>query len=202
MWLDIDQLEDDIVRLEKLAPHHAKEIANAVSNQDSEQLWFTSIPTKEQADSYVDQALSALDEVCFVVKLKENGELLGCTRFYDIKEAHRRAMIGYTWYCPSARRSSVNTRCKILLLRHLFETNQAIAVELQTHFMNQASRAAIERLGAKQDGILRNHQIMPDGSLRDTVCYSIIQSEWPAVRNNLEAKLSKYSTDYLLKETV
>ena len=193
MWLDVHTLEDDIVKLERLTPYHAKEIEKVVSNQDSEQLWFTSVPTKEVAAAYVEQALSIKDQICFAVTLKETGELLGCTRFYDIKEAHKRAMIGYTWYCPSARRTSINTRCKILLLSHLFETNQAIAVELQTHFMNHASRAAIERLGARQDGILRNHQIMKDGSLRDTVCYSIIQSEWPAVRNLLSSKLSKYT---------
>lgn len=193
MWLDTQKLEDEKVILERLAPNHAQVIADALSNQDSEQLWFTSIPTKEGAITYVEQALSAKNQVCFVVKLKATGELLGCTRFYDIKVNHKRAMIGYTWYCPSVRQTSINTRCKLLLLNHLFESNRAIAVELQTHFMNQASRAAIERLGAKQDGILRNHQIMADGSLRDTVCYSIIQSEWPAVRNNLEAKLSKYT---------
>lgn len=195
MWLDVNKLEDDYLLLERLEPHHAQDIAKAVSNQDSQQLWFTSIPTKDKAASYVEQALSAKDQICFVVKEKSTGELLGCTRFYDIKASHRRAMIGYTWYCPKARRTSVNTRCKILLLKHLFEESQAIAVEFQTHFMNHASRAAIERLGAKQDGILRNHQIMPDGSLRDTVCFSIIQSEWPAVRNNLNLKLSKYETE-------
>lgn len=193
MWLDVHTLEDDIVTLERLTPYHAKEIEKVVSNQDSEQLWFTRIPTKEKAEAYVEQALSAKDQICFAVILKETGELLGCTRFYDIKETHKRAMIGYTWYCPSARRTSVNTRCKVLLLTHLFETNQSIAVEFQTHFMNHASRAAIERLGARQDGILRNHQIMDDGSLRDTVCYSIIQSEWPAVRNHLNSKLLKYT---------
>jgi len=194
MWLEIDKLEDDFLQLERLKHQHSHEIAEAVSDQDAEQLWFTSIPTKAKAATYVEKALSAKDQICFVVRLKETGELVGSTRFYDIKAEHKRAMIGYTWYLEPARRTSVNTRCKLLLLQHLFESNQAIAVELQTHFMNQASRAAIERLGAKQDGILRNHQIMPDGSLRDTVCYSIIQSEWPAVRNQLQAKLLKYAT--------
>lgn len=192
MWLDIPTLEDKKVLLERLSPQHIEEITNAVCDKDANQLWFTSIPSKEKAADYVAQALSADDQICFIVRSKESGQLVGCTRYYDIKAAHKRAMIGYTWYVPTARRTGINTRCKILLLRHLFETNQAIAVELQTHFMNHASRAAIERLGAKQDGILRNHQIMADGSLRDTVCYSIIQSEWPAVRNHLASKLSKY----------
>ena len=99
-------------------------------------------------------------------------------------------MLGYNWYSNSVRSTAINIECKFLLLQNIFENYQANAVEFRTHFFNQASRNAIERLGAKQDGILRNHQIMKDGSLRDTVVYSIIASEWPAVKNNLLHKLS------------
>ena len=100
-------------------------------------------------------------------------------------------MIGYTWYSSSARRTPINTECKLLLLAKLFESHDAIAAEFRTHYFNQPSRAAIERLGAKQDGILRQHQVMKDGSIRDTVVYSIIAAEWPAVKSNLLSKLSE-----------
>lgn len=194
MWLDTQKLEDDFIVLERLGQQHIVEMANAVCDQDSNHLWFTSIPTKESTANYVAQALTEKEQIFFAIKRKSNNEFLGATRFYSIEAQHKTAMIGYTWYTPSTRRTSVNTRCKLLLLQHLFEQNQAISAMFQTHFMNHASRAAIERLGAKQDGILRNHKILPDGSLRDTVCYSIIQSEWPAVRNQLQAKLLKYKT--------
>jgi RimJ/RimL family protein N-acetyltransferase len=115
---------------------------------------------------------------------------VGTTRFYNVDAKNKRAMLGYTWYSSSVRRSPVNTECKLLLLTHIFEKHSAIAVEFRTHFFNQGSRKAIERLGAKQDGILRNHMVMEDGSMRDTVVYSIIANEWPAVKNNLLSKFS------------
>ncbi|WP_324032869.1 GNAT family N-acetyltransferase [Shewanella sedimentimangrovi] len=127
--------------------------------------------------------------VAYAVRVKSTDTIAGTTRYYNVDAANRRAMIGYTWYADAAKRTPVNTECKLLLLGKLFEQSNAIAAEFRTHYFNGASRAAIEIMGAKQDGILRNHTIMPDGSLRDTVVYSITAGEWPAVKNNL---LSKY----------
>ena len=122
----------------------------------------------------------------FVVRRLADERIVGCTRYCNIETSHRRLEIGYTWYSASAQRSAINTECKLLLLQHAFETQDAIAVEFRTNFFNLRSRAAIERLGAKLDGILRNHRLMPDGTLRDTCVYSIICSEWPGVKRNLQ----------------
>ena len=127
----------------------------------------------------------------FAVRRLSDDRIVGCTRYFNVETRHRRLEIGHTWYSASAQRSALNTECKLLLLGHAFETLNTIAVELRTHFMNQASRRAIERLGAKLDGILRQHQIAPDGSLRDTCVYSIVAAEWPAVRSNLRWKLEQ-----------
>lgn len=128
---------------------------------------------------YVEQAIQAQQkgDLAYAVYSKQTGQVVGTTRYYNVDPQHKRAMIGYTWYADSARRSPINTECKLLLLNKLFETHQAIAVEFRTHFFNTTSRAAIERLGAKLDGILRHHQIMPNGTIRDTAVYSIISPE-------------------------
>jgi RimJ/RimL family protein N-acetyltransferase len=119
------------------------------------------------------------------------GEIVGATRYFNVDATHRRLEIGHTWYAQRVQRSAVNTECKLLLLTHAFETLDCIAVEFRTNFFNFASRAAIARLGAKQDGILRNHQIMADGTLRDTVVFSVIDGEWPAVKRNLRFLLGR-----------
>jgi RimJ/RimL family protein N-acetyltransferase len=115
-----------------------------------------------------------------------SGEILGMTTYMNVDAVHRRLEIGSTWYRKSAQRTGLNTECKLLLLTHAFDTLNCIAVEFRTHFFNQQSRRAIERLGAKQDGILRSHMVTQGGSLRDTVVYSIIAAEWPAVRQHLQ----------------
>jgi RimJ/RimL family protein N-acetyltransferase len=127
----------------------------------------------------------------FVVRANATGEIVGCTRYFHVDAANRRLEIGYTWYAKRTQRTAINTECKILLLTHAFETLKCIAVEFRTHWFNHASREAIARLGAKQDGVLRNHQISPDGSYRDTVVFSIIESEWPAVKQHLRYLLEK-----------
>ena len=132
--------------------------------------------------------------IAFAVRLKETNRIVGTTRFYNVDELNRRPMLGYTWYAKSVCRTGVNSETKLLLLQHVFEQKEAIAVEFRTHFFNQASRTSIERLGAKQDGILRSHQIMPDGSIRDTVVYSILRHEWPAVKDNLLSKSGQPSS--------
>ncbi|MBQ4880248.1 GNAT family N-acetyltransferase [Pseudoalteromonas luteoviolacea] len=194
MWLSSGALEGDLVVLEPLSLSHCEELRNAVSDGTSWQLWYASVPAPQDMQDYVEKAIKGLErgEMAFVVKTKLDGKVVGTTRFYDVKEQHRRASIGYTWYSDSVRRTGVNTECKYLLISYLFETKGALSLEFKTHFFNQASRTAIERLGAKLDGILRSHQVMPDGSLRDTAIYSILSHEWPAVKNNLRAKLNKY----------
>ncbi len=127
----------------------------------------------------------------FVVRANADGDIVGSTRYFNVDAANRRLEIGHTWYAKRAQRSAVNTECKLLLLTHAFEALQCIAVEFRTHFFNFASRAAIARLGAKQDGILRNHQVMPDGTRRDTVVFSVIESEWPSVKRNLQFLLDR-----------
>lgn len=145
----------------------------------------------KEMDSYVKDAIddSKNGNIAFAVRSNENNKIVGTTRFYNVDKKNKRAMLGYTWYSSSVRRTPINTECKYLLLKYIFEEHSALAIEFRTHFFNQNSRKAIERLGAKQDGILRSHQIMKDGSIRDTVVYSIIALEWPAVKNNLLSKL-------------
>ncbi len=122
---------------------------------------------------------------------RASGEIVGCTRYFNVDASNRRLEIGHTWYAKRAQRTAVNTECKLLLLTHAFEKLRCIAVEFRTHWFNQASRAAIARLGAKQDAVLRNHQISPDGSYRDTVVFSIIEGEWPAVKQHLRYQLER-----------
>jgi RimJ/RimL family protein N-acetyltransferase len=127
----------------------------------------------------------------FVIREIATGDVVGSTRYFNVDAANRRLEIGHTWYAKRVQRTAVNTECKLLLLTHAFEALGCIAVEFRTHFFNFASREAIARLGAKQDGILRNHQIMPDGTLRDTVVFSIIAPEWPTVKRHLEHRLER-----------
>ena len=125
----------------------------------------------------------------FAVRDRVSGEIVGCTRICNWESDNRRLEIGYTWYAKRAQRTGINTEAKLLLLTFAFETLDAIAVEFRTHWHNQASRQAIARLGAKQDGVLRNHKILKDGTIRDTVVYSIIDTEWPTVKNSLQFRL-------------
>ena len=192
MWIENKILEGNHVRLEPLTLEHIEPLQSAVLDGESWKLWYANVPTVEQMPEYVHSAIAKAQQgdLAFAVRSKETGNIVGTTRYYNVDQTNRRAMIGYTWYANAARRTPINTEAKLLLLSHLFENANASAVEFRTHFFNQASRTAIERLGAKQDGILRNHMIMPDGSYRDTVVYSIIANEWPAVKANLLGRLS------------
>ncbi|GAA3589695.1 GNAT family N-acetyltransferase [Marinobacter xestospongiae] len=191
MWIENEALTGQVVTLEPLTEAHIEPLQRAVADGEGWKLWYASVPTVAAIPEYVRQAMAAAErgDIAYAVRSRASGDIVGTTRYYNVDAANRRAMIGYTWYAAAVRRSAVNTECKLLLLGQLFEQAGAVAVEFRTHFFNQASRAAIERLGAKQDGILRNHQIMADGSYRDTVVYSIIASEWPAVKNNLLSKM-------------
>ena len=193
MLIKKQKLEGTYVVLEPLQTSHIKALQKAVMDGEAFNLWFANVPQPEDMPAYVEQAIKAMEQgnIAYAVISKQTGKLVGTTRYYNVDHANKRAMIGYTWYADSAKRTGINTETKLLLLANLFEASNAIAVEFRTHFFNHTSRAAIERLGAKQDGILRNHQIMKDGSYRDTVIYSIIVSEWPAVRNNLLSKLQR-----------
>jgi RimJ/RimL family protein N-acetyltransferase len=152
----------------------------------------TTIPRPEETRAYVLQALKELDagiSMPFVTIDRASGKAVGTTRYMNVEAEHRRLEIGTTWIGKSFQRTAINTEAKYLMLRHAFESLKCIAVDLRTHEKNVQSRAAIERLGAKLDGLLRNHRILPDGSLRNTATYSIIDAEWPAVKARLEAWL-------------
>lgn len=196
-WLSEKALTGEFVSLEPLTSEHIAPLAAAVKDGEGWKLWYAAVPLPENMENYVNSAIAAAKQgnIAYAVRSHAHDKIVGTTRFYSVDEPNRRAMLGYTWYAKTVQRSPVNTECKLLMLQHLFETHAAIAVEFRTHFFNQASRTAIERLGAKLDGILRSHIIMKDGSIRDTVAYSIIASEWPSVRNNLRAKLTPRNAD-------
>jgi len=193
-WIEPVVLTGTHAALEPLEPAHAPGLSAAVEDGELWKLWYTSIPAPHETEAYIAKALAMRDRdgaLPFAVRDQRNNEIVGSTRYFNVDEEHRRLEIGHTWYARRVQRTGLNTECKFLLLRHAFETLDAIAVEFRTHWHNRASRAAIARLGAKQDGILRNHQRSADGSYRDTVVFSIINSEWPAVRRGLEFSLHR-----------
>jgi len=193
-WIEPVELKGNNITLEPMQRQHWDEMLGAASDGRLWELWYTSVPSPDTIDQYIDNALKNRDEkgeLPFVVRLNDTSQIVGSTRFCNVDNLNQRLEIGYTWYAKSMQRTGVNTETKWLLLRYAFEHLNAIAVEFRTHWFNQRSRAAILRLGAKQDGVLRNHQKFPDGSLRDTVVFSIIDSEWPAVKNHLESRLSQ-----------
>lgn len=193
-FLDPVVLEGRHVRLEPMEAAHAAGLAEAVRDGELWKLWYTSVPAPEAMDTHVELMLkrrAARTFLPFVVRLRETGEVVGQTTFCNVDHEQRRVEIGYTWYAQRVQRSAVNTEAKLLLLGHAFDAWGCIAVEFRTNWFNERSRAAIARLGAKQDGVLRNHMRMPDGAFRDTVVFSIIPSEWPAVKRNLQHRLDR-----------
>lgn len=191
-WLERIKLAGELVTLHPLDISHVEPLTAAVMDGELWKLWFANVPSPQRMESYVNSAIGEAEkgDVAFAVSLNKTGRIVGTTRFYNVDEINKRPMLGYTWYAKSACKTGVNTESKLLLLRYAFEQKNAIAVEFRTHYFNQVSRVAIERLGARQDGILRSHQRMPDGSIRDTVVYSILQHEWPAVKSNLLSRLA------------
>jgi RimJ/RimL family protein N-acetyltransferase len=195
-WIEPVTLVGEHVKLVPLSFEHEQGLANAAADGELWKLWYTSVPTPDGVRDWIAAALVMRDTLGahpFVVIDTKSGDVVGSTRFFNVEAAHRRLEIGHTWYAKRVQRSSLNTEAKLLLLSHAFDTLKTIAVEFRTHFMNQQSRAAIARLGARQDGILRNHQIGRDGIYRDTVVFSIVEAEWPAVRANLRMKLDARS---------
>ena len=194
MHLQETTLENEHVILSPLRHEHADALVKAAGDGELWNIWYTSVPTAESITDYLDHALATQQNgtaLPFVVTDKCTGKIVGTTRFYDADSKNQRLLLGYTWYAQSVQRSGVNTSCKLLLLQHAFETLQCVAVEFRTHWINQRSRNAIARLGAKQDGILRRHMKMPNGSYRDTVIFSILDNEWPTVKTQLNYLLSR-----------
>lgn len=201
-WPEPVTLRSGRVTLEPLARRHQADLVEAVKDGELWQLWYTSVPSPEGMSAEIDRRLglqAAGSMLPFAVIDTSPGEAagegagraVGMTTFMNIDAANKRLEVGSTWYRRSVQRTDLNTRCKRVLLGHAFEALNCIAVEFRTHFFNRQSRAGIERLGAKLDGILRNHQMAPNGTLRDTCVYSIIATEWPAVKAHLEFQLSK-----------
>jgi RimJ/RimL family protein N-acetyltransferase len=190
-------LQDNHVLLEPLGLHHAPDLEAAAADGELWKLWFTSAPAPGQARAYIEKALDGLAAntmLPFAVREKSSGDIVGTTRFYEFDPALPRIAIGYTWYAKRWQKSHLNTACKRLLLEYAFDSLDCVAVEFHTDGRNLDSQRAIERLGARRDGMLRAHKRRPDGTLRDTVCYSIIASEWPDVSRWLAMRLSRLST--------
>ena len=186
-------LDGRYARLEPLSYDHHDELIAAVRDGELWKLWYTAVPTPEGMRAEIERRLglqAAGSMLPFTVRSRASGKAVGMTTYMNIDAKNRRVEIGSTWYAKSVQRSALNTECKLLLLKHAFEALDCIAIEFRTGFFNQTSRRAIERLGAKQDGILRSHQHYADGSMRDTVVFSIIAGEWPAVKRHLEFKLT------------
>ena len=189
-------LEGKYVRLEPLSQAHAEPLVAAASGGELWNTIFTIIPDAAGISSYIAAALTGQSlgkELPFVIINKSSNEVAGTTRFYDISALDRKAAIGYTWLSLDAQRTAINTEAKLLLLTHAFETWRCVRIELITDVLNEQSRAAILRLGAKQEGILRKHLILPNRRVRDSAVFSIIDDEWPEVKARLTAKLQRPS---------
>jgi RimJ/RimL family protein N-acetyltransferase len=194
LWRQTPTLSGRHVVLRPLASEHTAGLQRARDHEGLHGLWYTNTPTCEGMEAFVAAALKAHVEghaLPFTV-LKPDGEIVGTTRLYALEAKLPSLSIGYTWYTPSVQRTGLNTEAKLLLLRHAFQTLGCIRVGFETSVANVRSRAAITRLGAKQEGILRNHKRHADGSPRDTVVYSIIDNEWPEIERGLLEKLNSY----------
>lgn len=179
--------------LEPLAASHCTGLQAAVADGELWKLWYTNIPKPEAMMKEIERRLDMREKgmgFSFIIRRNDSGAICGMTSFLNIDGPNRRLEIGGTWYAASVQRTAINTEAKLMLLTHAFEALKCIAVEFRTHFFNHQSRTAITRLGAKQDGILRHHQLMEGGGFRDTVVFSIIEPEWPMVKRNLEYKLA------------
>ena len=192
MWPEPVSLAGEHVRLEPLDPAHAPDLTTASADGALHRLWYTWVPAPDDMEADIQRRLSlqAAGTMLPFTVMTPDGTPVGMTTYMNIDAANRRLEIGSTWYRKAVQRGPLNTEAKLLLLSHAFDTLDCIAVEFRTHFMNQQSRAAIERLGAKLDGVLRSHMQGPNGALRDTAVYSVIAAEWPTVRTNLTHKLT------------
>ena len=188
-------LERDGIRLEPMMIGHRDAIAAAVADGKLWELWYTTVPSPDLVEKYITDALAMAavgSRLPWVVRHLESDSIIGSTSYHDIMPASDRVEIGYTWYGASWQRSSVNTTCKLILLAHAFDTLGCEVVGLRTDNFNFRSQRAIEALGAKKDGVIRHHQARRDGTVRDTVIYSILKSEWRDVRRHLELRLARH----------
>jgi RimJ/RimL family protein N-acetyltransferase len=191
-WLEPVTLQGSHARLEPLAQDHRGGLVEAVQDGELWKLWYTAVPRAEDMGKEIDRRLGLQKAGSMLpwTVFDADGRIAGMTTYMNVDTPNRRVEIGSTWYAKRVQRSALNTQCKLLLLTHAFEKLDCIAVEFRTHFFNHQSRRGIERLGAKQDGILRSHAIAPNGTLRDTVVYSIIAGEWPTVKAHLTYQLN------------
>jgi len=192
-WLKPVTLQDSAVSLVPLSHEHHDALVEAVKDGELWNLWYTLIPTPDKMTAEIDRRLGLHEKgsmLPFTVIDKAQNTPVGMTTYMNVDAANRRVEIGSTWYRKAVQRTALNTRCKLLMLSYAFEQLDCIAVEFRTHFFNHQSREAIARLGAKQDGILRNHQLGANGSMRDTVVFSILPNEWPAVKTHLRHRLN------------
>ena len=182
------------VRLEISREEHALDLAAVVAKGELHKLWYTMIPEPDGISDEIQRRLALREQgnmLPFTIIDKSSEKPVGMTTYMNIDAITPRLEIGSTWICPSVQKTPINTECKYLLLQHAFEELHCIAVEFRTHFVNHQSRRAIERLGAKFDGVIRSHMIMQNGTVRDTAIYSILRSEWPTVQANLQWQLEK-----------
>ena len=185
-------LEGHGVRLEPLAPSHAPGLVDAAKDGELWRLWFTAVPEPTEVDAYIAKALDGFGAghmLPWAVRDLSSNRIIGSTRYHDVVPAIDRVEIGYTWYARTWQRTHANTACKLLLLSHAFDALGCAVVGLRTDNFNFASQRAIEALGARKDGVLRHHQARRDGTVRDSVVYSILASEWRDVQRHLELRL-------------
>ena len=193
-WPNPVTLEGEHATLVPLNRSHLDDLAEATKDGELWKLWYTFVPTAEDMAGEIDRHLGLQETgsmLPFTTIENATGQAVGMTTYMNIDAVSKRVEIGSTWNRKRVQRGPMNTECKFMLLRHAFETLECIAVEFRTHFFNHQSRGAIERLGAKLDGVLRNHMVMADGSFRDTCCYSIIASEWTTVKTHLSYQMSR-----------
>lgn len=193
-WLEPVTLRGTHAILEPLSQSHHDDLVEAVKDGELWKLWFTVVPEPSQMKAEIERRLDRQSRgalLAFAVRDPHTQKAVGMTSYWQVDETHRRVEIGGTWYRKSVQRTPLNTECKLMLLEHAFEKLNCICVELRTNFFNHPSRRAIERLGAKLDGILRNNQVLPNGMFRDSCVYSIIVSEWPSVKTHLLWKLNQ-----------
>ncbi|PZS52553.1 GNAT family N-acetyltransferase [Stenotrophomonas maltophilia] len=195
VWNTVPTLRGQHVALQPLQLEHVPGLRAALEGSGLDQLWYTQVPSPQQVEHYVQAALQAHAEgkvLPFVIR-DAAGDIIGSTRFYDMDASVPKLSLGYTWYTPRVQRTGANTEAKLLLLQHAFESMGCISVVLETSWFNVTSRTAIARLGAKQDGVLRNHKRHADGTPRDTVIFSIIDAEWQGVKRHLQFRLDSHA---------
>ncbi|WP_188248797.1 GNAT family N-acetyltransferase [Stenotrophomonas maltophilia] len=195
VWTTVPTLRGQHVTLQPLQLEHVPGLRAALEGSGLDQLWYTQVPSPQRAEAYVQAALQVQAEgkVLPFVIYDAAGDIIGSTRFYDMDPSVPKLSLGYTWYTPRVQRTGANTEAKLLLLQHAFEAMGCISVVLETSWFNVTSRTAIARLGAKQDGVLRNHKRHADGTPRDTVIFSIIDAEWQGVKRHLQYRLDSHA---------